>query len=111
MPNITVERIESVKKAQKYITRTMVDGDPNTHKALVCVICDAIVIGTERACYLSKKQILKHRHRLSVQRNKENSGGSLDPLLIKQYHVNGFPGLLLLPRHSKKENTYLTCSC
>ena len=82
MPNITVETIESVKKAQQFITRTMVDGDPNTHKALVCVICDAMVIGTERVCYLSKEKILKHGHRLGVQRYKENFGVTLDPLLV-----------------------------
>ena len=90
----------------------MVDGDPNTHKLLVCVICDALVIGTERVCYLSKEQILKHGHRLGVQRYKENYGVTLDPLLVEQYHVDGFPaGLLLSPRHSKKGNTYLACSC
>ena len=80
-----MERIDSVKNDQKYITRTMLDGDPNTHKALVCVICDVILIGTESVCYLDKEQFLKHKHRIIVQRYIKHFGDPMDPLLVLEH--------------------------
>ena len=106
-----MENTESVKNDQKYITRTKIDSDPNTQKALVCVICDVTIIGIERKCCLNKKQILKHKHRLSVGRYIGNFVGPVDPLLAEQYHVDSFPELILSPRHSKKGNRYLAHSC
>ena len=84
---------------------TMVDSDPNTHKALVCVICDAIFIGTEHKCYLSfvMPYLLELSTNATLARNKSSSTGAgsefsvsrknrglLDPLLVEQYHVDGF---------------------
>ena len=89
----------------------MVDNDRNLHKALVCVVCDVEITGTERVCHVSRDKLLKNKDRLSPQRYNENFGGELDPLLVKQYEVDDMPGLLLSPRSSKNQkDKYVACS-
>ena len=109
--NIDIEIKKSVKKAQKYIRRTMVDNDRNLHKALVCVVYDVEITGTERVCHASRGKLLENKDRLSAQRYNENFGDKLDPLLVKQYEVDDLSGLLLSPRSSKHETgKYVACS-
>ena len=65
VPRIKPNSIESFRNAQSYLHRTMVDGDRNIHKGLVCVVCDCQITGTDPVCYLSTDQIDKHRKRCS----------------------------------------------
>ena len=111
VPRIVVEIDKSVKNAQKYLRRTMVEGNNNIHRAIVCLICDSQITGTNPVYYLHKNDILKNKHKLSVQSYNENFGCKMDPLLAKQYEVSGFPGLLLSPRSiSAKEDKLTACS-
>ena len=50
---------ESISKALKSIKRTAM-GDPQIHRALVCVICDRFIIGKEPVCWLSVRTLLIH---------------------------------------------------
>ena len=75
----------------------------------MCLVCDAEITGTDPVYYVNKEKVMKHKDRLSVQTSIERYG-PIDPLLIDQYKVEEFPGLLLSPRHSKKREKYATCS-
>ena len=113
VPIIKPNTIESFRKAQIYLHRTMVDDDRNTHKGLVCVVCEGQITGTNPVCYLSTDQINKHRKRLSVQSYNEYFGGDMDPALAKQYEVDedDLSGLLLSPRsYRNKEGNFVACS-
>ena len=103
---------EPLRKAQALIRRTTI-ADDNTndlHQALVCVICDELIIGTEQACDLDAAQILKHRDRLSIDSYNEFFGVALDPVLVKQYEIQGLHGLLLSPRSPCTGDKYKACA-
>lgn len=111
VPLIKPNIIESFRNAQKCLRRTMVDNDVNTHKGIVCVVCDGQITGTVPVCHLDKDQILKHKNRLSVQSYNEYFGRDIDPVLAKQYEVDDLPGILLSPRSNKnKEGKCVACS-
>jgi hypothetical protein len=46
-----------IKEAKKFLQRTQDLSDPLKHKAIVCVICDRFIIGTETIHYLSTENI------------------------------------------------------
>ena len=83
VPIINPTIIDSFRNSQSYLHRTMVDGNKNIHKGLVCVVCDGQITGTDLLCHLSKDQIDKHRKRLSVQSYNEYFGGEMDPIVAK----------------------------
>ena len=87
-----------VKESLKQIHRTKSDDDPMLHKAFVCIICDSIIHGTTPLRYLKKDQIRKHKHRMSVESYEKYYKTSLPESLKEDYHVPGFPRLLLSPR-------------
>ena len=87
-----------VKESLKQLHRTKSDDDPMLHKAFVCIIWDGIIHGTTPLRYLKRDQIRKHKHRLSVESYEKYYKTSLPTSLKKDYHVPGFPGLLLSPR-------------
>jgi hypothetical protein len=54
--------------------------------------------------------VKKHSHRLSVERYEEFYGEPLHEDLVRQYHVPGFPGLLLSRQSTKIQgNSYVVC--
>ncbi len=57
----------SMKKAKRILHRTQDPANPHCHWAIVCIICDQFIIGTERIHKLTNDQISKHSNRLSVQ--------------------------------------------
>jgi hypothetical protein len=58
----------SVKKAKQILHRTQDPANPhNCHRAIVCIICDWFIIGTETIHKLTNNQISQHSNRLSVQ--------------------------------------------
>ncbi len=59
---------QSMKESVKYLHRTKDPDDPLKHRAIVCIICDWFIIGTEAIHKLTKEQILLHERRLSVAR-------------------------------------------
>ncbi len=58
----------SMKKAKQILHRTQEPANPHCHRAIVHIICDRFIIGTETIRKLTNDQISKHSKRLSVQR-------------------------------------------
>ncbi len=61
---------QSMKESVKYLHRTKDPENPLKHRAIVCIICDRCIIGTE-AIHKTKEQILLHERRLSVASYEE----------------------------------------
>ena len=95
---------ESISKALKSIKRTAM-GDPQIHRALVCVICDRFIIGKEPVCWLSVRTLLIHEKRLNVLSYEKNVGFKLPLMLRKQYRVNNMllVNMLLSPRATTRD--------
>ena len=112
IPIIRLEK--SLDEAKEHMCKTMspsLDEDGHRmHHAPVCIICDEFILGTEKICYLTKEQIVKHRNRLSVESYVEAHGRSLPQSLVEQYQVVGMEGMLLSPRAPCKDEKYMTCS-
>ncbi len=64
----------SMKKATQILHKTQDPTNPHCHRAIVCIICDWFIIGTERIHKLTNDQIFKHSSRLSVQTYKSYHG-------------------------------------
>ncbi len=64
MPH-AIER--AMKEAKQILHRTQHPTNPHSHKAIVCIICDWFIIGTEKNHKLSRYQISQHSNRLSVK--------------------------------------------
>ena len=102
----------SKKEALKFLHRTKDPKNPHKHRAIVCIICDRCIIGTEAIRKLTKAQISLHKKRLSVDSYKEYYETTLKPEVTKQYQINvdDFKGMLLSPRSRKYLDGYATCS-
>ena len=108
---MSIERL--MKEAKHVLHRTKDPNNPFRHRAIVCIICDCFIIGTEKIYKLTPSQIIQHSHRLSVQTYELNYGHELKPELRKQYQVNydGLNDLLLSPRSRKYPGRgYATCA-
>ncbi len=102
----------SKKEAMKFLHRTKDLKNPHKHRAIVCIICNSCIIGTEAIRMLMKEQILLHRRRLSVDSYEEYYETSLKPEVTKQYQINvdDLKGMLHSPQSRKYPNGYATCS-
>ena len=102
----------SKKEALTFLHRTKDLKNPHKHRAIVCIICDRCIIGTEAIRKLTKAQILLHKKRLSVDSYEEYYETTLKPEVTKQYQINvdDFKGMLLSPRSRKYLDGYSTCS-
>ena len=78
----------AMKEAKQMLQRTQNPTNPHSHRAIVCIICDLFIIGTEKIRKLSRNQISQHSNRLSVKTYKTYYGVELKNELKKQYHVN-----------------------
>jgi hypothetical protein len=87
----------SMKKSKQILHRTQYPANPHCHKAIVCIICDWFIIGTETIRKLTNDWIFKHSNRLSVQTYESYHGQVLKLELRKQYQVNvdGLKDMLL----------------
>ena len=105
-PEIEIE--VSIKKAQTSAIRTH-RGD-NKHQALVCLVCNRLIIVTETIHLFSKEWLLMHQHRLNVKAYQDfNNGETLNPILVQQYSVDDIPGVLLSPRSCDLDNDHFEC--
>jgi len=77
--------------------------NPHKHRAIVCIICDRCIIGTEAIRKLKKAQISLHKKRLSVDSYEKYYETTLKPEVTKQYQINvdDFKGMLLSRRSRK----------
>jgi hypothetical protein len=67
----------AMKEAKQTLHRTQNPTNPQSHRAIVCNICDRFIIGTEKIHKLSSYQISQHTNRLSVKTNKTYHGVEL----------------------------------
>ena len=103
----------AMKEAKQILQRTQNPTNPHSHKAIVCIICDWFIIGTEKIHKLSRNQISQHSNRLSVKTYETYYGVELKNELKKQYQVNDdkLRNLLLSTRSRKYCNGHATCAC
>jgi hypothetical protein len=107
---------ERILEAKKLANRMECEDKKGAFQALVCIVCDHHIIGTEKICHLTKEQLLKNEHRLGVESYNEfymkNGYKELHPELVKQYEVDGMTGLLLSQRSRCETGGYVACqSC
>ena len=87
----------AMKEARKFLHRTRDPANPHMHKAIVCIICDRFIIGTETIHKLTKEDIGSHSERLGVKSYKEYYQTTLKDKVRRQYQVQGLQDMLLLP--------------
>ena len=105
----SIER--AMKEAKQILHRTQDPTNPQRHRAIVCIICDWFIIGTEKIHELSSYQISQHTNRLSVKTYKTYHGVELKNELKKQYQVNDdkLRNLLFAPINPIKEVSQWLC--
>lgn len=109
VPEVVISVEEPVKKALEYVTRPCRGN--GKHQVPVCVICDRFIIGTETIHQLDKQRILMSKHRLSVEAYEKHFSTKLNPILVKQYEIEGLEDLLLSPRSYRNNDSFEACSC
>jgi hypothetical protein len=57
---------QSMKESVKFLHQTKDPENLLKHRAIVCIICDCCIIGTEAIRKLTKEQILLHKKKVSV---------------------------------------------
>ena len=100
----------ATKEAKQFLHRTQDLGNPHRHRAIVCIICDRFIIGTETIHKLTKEHIRAHSERLGIKSYEEYYQTTLKTEVKRQYHVQGLQDLLLSPRSRKYPDGYATCS-
>ena len=86
---------QSMKESVKFLHWTKDPENPLKDRAIVCIICDRCIIGTEAIHKLTKEQILLHEKILSVESYEEYYETKLKSEVTKQYEVDGLKGMLL----------------
>jgi hypothetical protein len=84
-----------MKESVNFLHQTKDPENPVKHKAIVCIICNRCIIGTEAIHKLTKEQILLHEKRLGVESYEEYYETKLKSEVTKQYEVDGLKGMLL----------------
>ncbi len=102
----------AMKEAKLFLHRTRDPAHPHMHRAIVCIICDRFIIGTETIHKLTKDDIWAHSGRLGVKSYEEYYHLTLKAKVKKQYQVHGLQDMLLSPRSRKNVDGYVaTISC
>ena len=101
----------ATKEAKQFLQRTQDPAeDPHMHRAIVCIICNRFIIGTETIHKLTKEDIGVHSGRLGVKSYEEFYETILKDEVKRQYRVQGLQDMLLSPRSRKYPDGYATCS-
>ena len=112
-----VETIQTVAKMQTSLKQTLLTQDergykPNSmlHQAMVCVVCDHSIIGTDRVMWITVSTLQYHANVLSASYCYSEG---INPTLRAQYTLvePELNNLLLSPRARKDEvqNCYMCC--
>ena len=113
IPDLTkdIETVKNVDKALDYQRRSQLHGQDDKHSTPVCVICDSHIKGTEKIHKMTRKRLLLNKSRLSVK-GYEDFHGALNPIVVQQYELPGYEGMLLSPRSTleEEEEAYQSCS-
>jgi hypothetical protein len=87
----------ATKEAKQSLHRTQNPANPHKHRAIVCIICDCFIIGSETIHKLTKEDIGAHSGRLGVKSYEEYYQTTLKVEVKKQYQVQGLQDMLLSP--------------
>ena len=79
----------ATKEEKQFLHRTQDPADPHMHRAIVCIICDRFIIGTETIHKLTKEDIGVHSGRLGVKSYEEFYQTTLKDEVKRQYRVQG----------------------
>ena len=102
----------AMKEGLEELHRTKDDDNPLRHRVHVCIVCDAVIIGTGSINRLKRNDLKVHRKRLGVEEYRNFHGkDALHPDLEKQYSVKGFEGMLLSPRARHDVSGFPCCTC
>jgi hypothetical protein len=100
----------ATKEAKQFLHRTQDPANPHKHRAIVCIICDRFIIGTETFHKLTKEDIGAHSERLGVKSYEEYYQTTLKAEVKKQCQVQGLQDMLLSTRLRKYPDGYATSS-
>ncbi len=100
----------ATKEAKQFLHRMRDPANPHKHRAIVCIICDRFIIGTETIHKLTKEDIGAHSERLGVKSYEEYYQTTLKAKVKKEYQVQGLQDMLLSPRSRKYVDGYTICS-
>lgn len=102
----------AVAQAMKTLHRTQHPDDPKQHRSYVCICCDCFIPAREPIRGIKRKDLIRHKRRLSVQEYELYYDVKLEKDIIDYYHVRGFDGMLLSPRARTCKTGWVTCgSC
>ena len=107
----TINRTEVLDECLSQLSRTNTSGC--NHKACVCVVCDCFMIGVEKICWLSQKQLIAKESYLSVSHHEATANKRIPIALRNQYKIENddtLSSLLLSPRAGVKDGKYMACS-
>ena len=105
---------KTMTQCEKMNVENDTNADVNEEKIRpnICIFCDKFIIGTSKVNWISKEIIIKHSHRINIDRWLQISGfHEINHILREQYKFDepGFETLLLSPRSMKNENNYFMC--
>merc|ERR1712232_523899 len=90
------EFISKAEREAKNFDQCFRVGKSNSFKVHACAVCDRIIKGTAKPCFIPKEEIKSKADRIGCANYESFYGdGSLPELLKKQYEVKGYEGLLL----------------
>ena len=104
---------QSMNEALEQMMMTSIDDD-EWHCAMICIVCDRFIIGTEKLCWIAPYELKKSEQRLSVENYETNLGYKL-PSELRDYYKVDHPDLsnMLLSKRAFKENSngnFLCCT-
>ena len=102
----------AVAQAMRTLHRTRHPDDPKKHQSYVCICCDCFIPATEPIRGIKRKELIRHKKRLSVQEYEIYYEEELEKDITDYYHVKGFRGMLLSPRARTCKTGWVICgSC
>ncbi|EJK75484.1 hypothetical protein THAOC_02790, partial [Thalassiosira oceanica] len=86
------EQIRKAERDAKKFDQRFRLGESNKFKVPVCAVCDRLIIGTAKCCFIAKEDIKSKADRIGCASYESHYGdGSLPDILKKQYAIaNGF---------------------
>jgi hypothetical protein len=90
-----------------------IEGNPDKKSAVVCVVCDCIILDGDEMGYIEKQALVEQSEKLSITTYRDHFGyQSLNEELIQQYQVQDedLQGLLLSPRAKLHDKGFQCCT-
>ena len=102
---------ESINEALEQIMMTSIKNN-NEHSAIVCVVCDRFIIGTENISWIQTSELKRNEERLSVTTYQKNLGYDLPNSLKAYYCIDDIRlSNMLLSKNATKHSSTDCYSC